>query len=109
MQKQMDPIWPYQKTSVQTLTKEESVMFPRFLEAGSCGGLSSAGVFISLWIAGIVLVAKNLCSPVFLSVEGSKTFLSKVGSSFAGSSRGFLQFLISSCYFCSHLFCKWPP
>lgn len=84
-------------------------MFPRFLEGGTSGGLSLAGAFISLGIVVIVLAAENLCSPVFLSVEGSKTFLSKVGSLFAGSSSRFLRFLISSCYFCSHLFCKWPP
>ena len=94
---------------MQALTKEVSVMFPRFLEAGTWGDLSSASAFISPGIGVIVLAAENLCLLVFLSVEGSKTFPSKVGSLFARSSSRLLRFLISSCYFCSHLFCKWPP
>lgn len=66
--------------------------FPRFLEAGTCGGLSLADAFISLGIAVIVLAAENLCSPVFLSVEGSKTFLPRLGLYLQGVPAGFFGF-----------------
>lgn len=87
--------------------KETSAMFPRFPEAGTCGGLSLTGAFISLVIVVTALAAENLCSPLFIFFF--QPFPSKVGSLFERSFSRFLRFLISSCYFCSHLLCKWPP
>lgn len=77
---------------MQTLTKEASVMFPRFPEAGTCGGLSLVGAFISLGIAVIVIAAENLCSPVFHSVKDLRLFLPRLGLYLQGVPAGFLGF-----------------
>lgn len=99
-----DDTWKFNTAS----HKETTAMLLRFPEAGTCGGPSLTHAFISLEIKVVVVLAdKNL--PVFLPVEGSETFPSKVGSLFEGNSSRSFQFLISSCYFCSHLFYKWPP
>lgn len=90
--------------------KETSAMLPRFPEAGTCSDLSLTGAFISFEIVVVVLADKNLYLPVFFFCWKDLRLLpSKAGSLFEGNSSRSLQFLISSCYFCSHLFYKWPP
>ena len=90
--------------------KETSAMLPRFPEAGTCSDLSLTGAFISFEIVVVVLADKNLYLPVFFfRWKDLRLLPSKAGSLFEGNSSRSLQFLISSCYFCSHLFYKWPP
>lgn len=66
-------------------------MFPRFPEAGTCGGLSLTGAFISLVIVVTALAAENLCSALFFFLSFS-LFLLRSDLYLKGVSAGFLGF-----------------